>query len=249
MKTFSRILVGLSLAALTLSYAQTSSASVLVFKLGGVDITSDGGGGDGSVLAKDVLEMNFSTYDSGVYLDIYFNNLSGVTTGSKVESILFNYDGPIPNNFAIQAATGTALNGFGSGYTVNQDAFSGFGIASKDQEFKYGDNGLFDLKVFFDTESASALKVDQAVRLSITATDWTPDIAFFDELSTDAKFKAAMHLLTAENGNSGHYGGQSGFGGDGNPVPEPGAIAIWSMIGLSAVGGAAWRRRKNSKAA
>jgi hypothetical protein len=39
-------------------------------------------------------------------------------------------------------------------------------------------------------------------------------------------------------------GGDGGFGGEGDPVPEPGTIAIWSMIGLGAVGGAAWRRRR-----
>ncbi len=232
--------LGLAFAMIMMGLSHTLEASVLKFNLGGSDITPDVDG-TGSILAKNVVQMEFSTFTTGVYLDVYFSNLTGVTTESKLESIIFNFKGDLPTGFDIVAESDFSP---ATGYVSNQNAFDRFDQATKENEFKYGDNGLFDLKIFFKTDNSHAFFPEQAVRLSITANSWNPEVDLFDDLSTDGKFKAAMHILTTDNGNSGHYGGGSGFGGEGDPVPEPGTIAIWSMIGLGAVGGAAWRRRR-----
>jgi hypothetical protein len=244
---YSRSRLALVLVIFALGCTQPVEAS-LVFNLGGKDITNDSGG-EGSDLASSVVRMEFSEFASGVYLDVYFNNLAGVKAESKLESILFNYNGDMPQSFSIVVDdTWVGANG----YTTNNAAFEKFDIASDSNEFKYGDNGLFDLKVFFftkndnQTDHEDAFNANEAIRLKITGID--SNIQLFNELSTDGQFKAAMHVLDTANDNSGHYGGQAGFGGDGDPVPEPGAIAIWSMIGLGAVGGAAWRRRRNKAA-
>ena len=226
---------------IVLCLSSFASAS-LVINIGGSDITDDGPGNNGSDLDVDAVVLTF--YDSSengttgygldsneVQLDVFFKG-GGALGSAQVHQILFNLKG------------NPTAKPDGLDITSTDGRYNGYGFAGgHSQKWKYGQRGLFDLKVDFQGFKLDDPNNDQTVSLIIkTTADLTVDM--FDESSTDKIFFAAAHIGDTGNMESGHYGGLKSEGSSNDPVPEPATVAIWSILGLCGIGGARYQRRK-----
>lgn len=224
-------------------FVSPTTASIKTIEIGGAEYSSSGA----NSVASDavVLSFNDGISDDYVRLTIQFNGGTGVDSDAKLALLNFNVDATsITKAVWIEAESFTRAKFDYDDPLVeyyNPDSFgspaSGFDFdftfpRSNKADFEVGEKVVYDI---YGSGSGTAGKL-------------LADDFLTQNTDTNYLYYATVQLLSVDGGNSGKYG-STGFGGDGDPVPEPGTIAIWSMIGLGAVGGATWRRRKNSKVA
>ena len=224
-------------------FVSPASASIKTIEIGGAEYSNSGA----NDIATDAVILFFDDglNDDYVRLTIQFNGGTGVDSNAKLGLLNFNVDATsITKAVWIESESATRAKFDYDDPLANYYNPDSFGSPATG----------FDFKFEFPRSNKADFEVGQKVVYDIygsgsgTAGKLLADDFLTLNTDTNYLYYATVHLLSVDDGDSGKYG-STGFGDDGDPVPEPGTIAIWSMIGLGAVGGAAWRRRKNSKAA